>query len=278
MPLLMNNAFNAPLPPWDLTGFVYDSSFSTVSFGNSRPVGVEYNQNGTKAYVIDATSHIIYQYALSVPYEITAASATLETTKDVVAQTNNPSGGSWSSNGLFYYVVAPFGQMMHAYEPTIPFNASTLVYNGTSISLNSLTGDIVTPKGVTFSHTGDRMYVVNGGSGVNGIYQFDLSTSWLINTAVYNSVFVPAVVGRAYTGIKFQADGYHLSVSDNTSDNIYTYTMSAAWDISTATLDPSSIDITSEENYPEGLVWRPDGTAVFIAGFGSGAILKYVKV
>ena len=71
----------------------------------------------------------------------------------------------------------------------------------------------------------------------------------------------------------FKSDGTKMYVAGNGNDNIYQYTLSTAYDVSTASYDSVSIDISGQTSGPNGLVFHPDGGYFYLTGGGS--VFKY---
>lgn len=288
MPLIINSPFRSSIVPWDLTGFVYDSSFDLTPYGAGfRPTGIDYNDDGTKAYVsiVDSGSlDRVMQFSLSTPYDF--ATAVYDSKfLDVSNETLNPSGGSFNNNGTKWYVLSaasPHGPW--TYQLTIPYDISTAVYNNNMVDVSNVVladhagyPSLLASTDVEFNDSGTKMYVTNGGNGDDGIYEFNLLTPYTVSTATY-SQFLAAEVGNTPSGMKFQSGGFSMIVSETNSDVVVTYTLTSAYDISTATVDPVSIVTSSEDTLPYGLAMNPAGDQLFVCGFAGQDINKYVKV
>lgn len=96
------------------------------------------------------------------------------------------------------------------------------------------------PMGLAFGDSGSKMYVV--GSSSDTVYQYALTTPWDIATASYASkskdVSSETVIP---TGIFFKPDGTKMYIVDNAGDDVYQYTLSVAWDVSTASFDTGKV-------------------------------------
>jgi len=262
-------------PPWDLTGFTLSSSFSVAGDGASFLHGVDFNNDGTKGYVIDQSTHKVYQYSLSTPYDFSSPSASYESQYDFTAQTNLAGDMAWSRNGLFLYVLSQSGQRVYQYEPTIPFDASTAVYSGTFVALNPLNAGIVNPRGLAISENGDRLYVTNSGSGTNGVYEFILGTNYVVSSASF-SYFIPPEGTSTCPGIRFQPGGLYMTYISDAPDNVYLYQLTSAYDLSTATFI-QTFATTDPGNFPSGIAWNPDGSSFCTCDFGTNTVYRYVK-
>ena len=68
------------------------------------------------------------------------------------------------------------------------------------------------------------------------------------------------------TGIAWNNDGSKLYEVDYSSDKIYEYNLSTAYDISTASYSQS---ISTQDANPRGIAWNNDGSKLYEIGFGS---------
>jgi len=74
--------------------------------------------------------------------------------------------------------------------------------------------------------------------------------------------------------LAFNSDGTKMFVVGDVSDDVHEYTLSAAFDVSTATF-VDSFDVSSQEAVPAGLAFNSDGTKMFVVGYGGDDINEY---
>jgi len=147
-------------------------------------------------------------------------------------------------------------------------DVSTASYDSVSFSV---AGQNSTPKGLTFKPDGTKMYMV--GRIGNSAYQYSLSTAWDLDTAAYDSVNVS--VPNSPTSVVFKPDGTKMYVSSSSSDSVYQYSLSTAWDLDTAAYDSVSFDAGSEEVLVSAVVFKQDGTKMYIMGYASDSVHQY---
>ena len=51
--------------------------------------------------------------------------------------------------------------------------------------------------------------------------------------------------------------------------------LAAGWDLSTASYDNVSFSVSSQESYPFGIFFKPDGTKMYVMGYSSGKVHQY---
>jgi 6-phosphogluconolactonase (cycloisomerase 2 family) len=61
----------------------------------------------------------------------------------------------------------------------------------------------------------------------------------------------------------------------STQDAIYQYTLSTAWDLSTASYASKSLSVASEDTNPRGIFFKPDGSVLFVSGINDDEVLQY---
>ena len=124
---------------------------------------------------------------------------------------------------------------------------------------------------LTFKPDGTKMYTI--GTNTDRVSQYDLSTAWDVSTATYDDNFSVQSQVLNLTDVKFNTDGTKMFVADRagTTDNtIYQYSLSTAWDVTTATYANKSYDfsavLTSDEL--SCFVFNSDGSAVYLTELG----------
>jgi len=51
--------------------------------------------------------------------------------------------------------------------------------------------------------------------------------------------------------------------------------LSTAWDVSTASYDSKSKDVSSEESSPFDVAFKPDGSKMYIVGYNNDTVYQY---
>lgn len=76
-------------------------------------------------------------------------------------------------------------------------------------------------------------------------------------------------------GVSFKTDGTKMYMMGNTTDDVFQYTLSTAWDPSTAVYDTVSFSCTGQDSSPTGFYVKPDGTKFYIVGFTNKKVFQY---
>lgn len=130
------------------------------------------------------------------------------------------------------------------------------------------------PAGVGFKTDGTKMYVSGQGNG--NVYQYTLSTAWDITTATYDSVsFSTSGQDGAMQSIIFKPDGTKFYIMGFLNKRVYQYSMSTAWDLSTASYDSVSFLVSGQDSAPIGLFFKSDGTKMYVMGNTNAKVFQY---
>ena len=159
------------------------------------------------------------EYDLTFPYNIT--SAVWQTSFSVAAGDGNPVGLAFNNDGSRMYVLGFEGTEVNQYVLSTPFSVNTSSYGATF----SLSSELSSPTGFTFSKDGSKMYVVSSSS--RAIYEYVLSIPFEVNTASYTSRYFYVNEESAPRGIAFDDTGTILGLVGSINDQAYRYDLSA---------------------------------------------------
>jgi len=142
------------------------------------------------------------------------------------------------------------------------FPIQTYAYTSKSFSLVT---QIPFNCGCFFKSDGTKFYVIDNSN--NRIVQYAMSSAWDMSTASYDSkTFTVSSQDTNPRDIHFKNDGTKFYITGFNNGKVYQYSMSSAWDISTASYDSKSLDVSSEDTGPYGLSLSYDGTHCYITG------------
>ena len=143
-------------------------------------------------------------------------------------------------------------------------------YSGLS---KSVSGEESNPNGLFLSPDGLNMYV-NGSTG-DDVNQYTLSTAWNVSTATFVRLFSVAAQDTNPQDVFFKPDGLSMYIMGSQNDTVFQYTLTSAFDISTASYASKSFSVTSQENVPAGLWFKPDGTVMYVVGQTNDTVYQY---
>ena len=94
-----------------------------------------------------------------------------------------------------------------------------------------------------------------------------LGANWNLAGAVYDNKFKDVTSEDSQpNNAAFKPDGLKMYVSGGANETVYQYTLSTAWDVSTASYDSVSFSVISETASIQEVIFKPDGTRMYICG------------
>jgi DNA-binding beta-propeller fold protein YncE len=255
---------------YELSGAAYDSVELSVSGQTTGPHGIKINNDGTKLYLINSTGDAVLQYSMSTANDLSTASYD-SVSFSVTSQAGLPRDLAFNSDGTKMYVVGSSSDSVFQYSLSTAFDVSTASYDSVSLSVSS---QETNPFGMTLNDDGTKLYIV--GSTSDAVFQYSMSTSYDLSTASYDSVSLSiSAQDTNPRGIAFNDSGTKMYIAGNTSDAVLQYSLSTAYDLSTASYDSVSFSTSSQDTSPFGIAFSSDGAKMFIAGDGNDKIYQY---
>ena len=254
-----------------VTGYVLSSaSYDSVSLNHSSQSGsnteLAFNNNGTKIYVLGGTS--VFEFSLTTAYDLSTASYS-NSSFSVSSQDGTPTGLAFKSDGTKMYIIGFDNTSAYQYSLSSAFDISTASYDSVSFSLSS---QGLRHQSLAFSSDGTKMYT--GENDSDKIYQYNLSTAWNLATASYSNYSFTVSGQLSFPhGLDFSSDGTKMFIHDNGTNAVYQYSLSTAWSITSASYDSVSFSVSAQGTDNNGVVFKPDGTKMYIAS--SGKIDQY---
>ncbi len=249
----------------DITSPSFVDSFS-VRFQDTFPEGLAFSTDGAKMFVAGESGDDVSEYTLTAPFDV--SSAVFVDSFSVRSQDKFPSGLAFSANGAKMFVLGVVDDDVNEYTLSTPFDVSTAVFVD-SFSVASQDG---LPRGLAFSTNGAKMFVV--GDDGNDVNEYTLSTPFDVSTASFVDSFSVASQETSPQGLAFFADGYKMFVVGSVGDDVNEYTLTAPFDVSTASF-AGSFSVASEDTVPTDLAFSADGAKMFVLGDNGNDVNEY---
>ncbi len=255
--LLYSKAFAEP---------TFVDSFS-VNSEEDEPRGITFNNNGTKMFVIGWRGDDVNEYILSTAWDVSTATfvdSTISIDGDARDVRFNP-------DGTKMFVLGRSNDKVYAFSLSTAFDIST----SSSINNFSVTSEEEEANGLAFNLDGTKMYVV--GQDADYVNEYTLSKGFDLSTAVYAGDGERFFVRGQETipiDIDFNSDGTKMYVVGWEGNDINEYTLSTAFDISTASFE-DSFSVSSEDTDPAALAFSSDGTKMFVVGGDGEDVNEY---
>lgn len=248
--------------PWDIGNPTYVSSFD-VSAREVAPQDLYITQ--TRLFTIGSNGDTIDHYSIS-NWDITTASYVREAS--VAAYETIPNGLFFRSNGTRVYWVGSSSDAVYQSTLSTAWDISTA---GTPTSF-SVSSEETAPQGMFLDSSGTRMFIVGASS--DSVHKYTLSTAWSVTSASFSQSFSVSTQDGTPNGVHFKDDGTRMFVIGAVNDSVYQYSLSTAWDLSTATYQ-KTFSVSAQEVGPQGVFFKDDGTFMYIIGSNSDSVHSY---
>ena len=133
------------------------------------------------------------------------------------------------------------------------------------------------PRGLAFNNDGTKMFIL-GFTGKD-VTEYTLSTAFDASTATYVSGGELDISSQESepSGIEFNNDGTKLFIVGTSGDDVTEYTLSTAFDVSTAShVSGGEKDLSSQDLRPRDLTFNSDGTKMIVVGDAGETIEEYI--
>ena len=181
-----------------------------------------------------------------------------------------PTGVFFKEDGTKMFTIGSSTDAVQQYTLSTAWDVTTAVRDG-QFAVGTQDG---TPQGLFFKPDGTRMFTI--GASNDRVYQYDLSTAWVVTTGATNSGVFFSIGSQDLnpTALFFKPDGLKMFILGTGNDRVNQYNLSTAWDLSTASLATGNF-LVSEDALPTGLFFKDDGTRMFVVGDLSNAAFEY---
>ena len=252
------DGINAPDPATGVTGTAGDGQV-TVSWTNPSDVGGA----AITGYNVQTGSGLGPD---SMVQEVDLGSGSYDSKEYSVARNDismKADGTKWIGKtlaGVFY-----------SYSMSTAFDITTSSQTST-IDLGSDTGS--SAQGLHVKPDGTKFYVIDLTN--TRVLQFAMSSAWDVSTASYESkLFNLSSQESSPRDITFSEDGTKMYAVGIGSDAVFQYTLSSAWDVSTASYASKSLDVSSEDTAPIGLDISRNGKNLVVGGAAGNDVNQY---
>jgi len=253
----------------DIANASYDSVSFSFATQETNSQEIFFKDDGTKVYVIGVTTDKIYQYSLSTAWDISTASYD-SVSFNTAAQENLPTGLFFKPDGSKFYLLGVQRQTVYQYSMSTAWDISTASSDAVSFSVNAEESN---PRDVCFKPDGTKMYI----TGISGdeINEYSLSTAWDVSSASYVANFSVVSQELNPNSLSFNPDGDKFWMVGSTSDSVFQYSLSTAWDISTASYDSISFSVASESASSVSIRFKSDGSKMYILNNSDDSAYQY---
>jgi len=242
---------------YDIANASYTQAFSVAS-QETFPSGIAFNTDGTKMFITGNTGNDINEYTLSTAYDV--SSAVFVDSFDVSAKQAAVMGVAFNTDGTKMFIVGETEDTVAQYALSTGFDVSSAVFTQTF----SIASQETEAQSITFNNDGTKMFIV-GDTG-NDISEYTLSIGFDVSSALFvDSFSLASQTTQPKEGV-FNTDGTELYVLGRDNGNVFKYTLTTGFDVSTALYASVEFSVSSHETSPQGLAFNADGSKMYVCG------------
>ena len=147
----------------------------------------------------------------------------------------------------------------------------------------TLTGNVLAPVVTATKEVAQTGATNNDWDAAAGSYTLENSAPattlnfsfYEISSATYDSTTFSTPQEAVLQGVAFKTDGTKMFVTGGQDKKVQQYSLSTAWDISTASFDSVDFSLSSQDTFPTGLTFSADGTELYAVGNTNGNTYQY---
>ena len=186
----------------------------------------------------------------------------------VASQESEPQGIAFSKSGDKMFIVGTSSDAVNEYTLTGAYCIGTASF----VDSFSVSSQESAATGIAFSKSGTKMFIV--GNGHDEVNEYTLTVAWDVSTASFvDSFSVNSQDGGAHA-VAFSKSGEKMFIVGNHGNDVNEYTLTVAWDVSTASF-VDSFSVNSQDTIPVGIAFSKSGEKMFVVGDSSNAVKEY---
>lgn len=235
---------------WDVSTAVFDHEADLEQLAGAMS-GFDIDSTGTKVIMSQGAPY--RSFTLSTAFDLRTATRNGGGSLKNTTATSS-SSTRWGDSGNKIYFLRQSTGVVYQWDLTTAYDADTASDSSNSLATGAQT---TTPTDISFSADGAKCYVADQDG---TIYQYGLSTPWDLSTGSYDSLSFDTSTQLLLNSPKDDLEGCYVGNSGTRlyiltdASNVYSYTLSTAYDISTATYDSKTFSAsTADPNY--GTLW-----------------------
>ena len=182
--------------------------------------------------------------------------------------------GTLAANTTVSFASVPTtAQWKYSFTPSNIATPYDLANTSTSNTVNfSVSSQDTSPRGLFFKPDGLKFYHI--GQVGDSVYEYNLSTAWDLTTGSYVRAFSVSSYDAKPEDVSFKTDGTEMYIVGQDGNDVFQYTLSTAWNISTASYTTTKV-VNSQDTKPNSVTFKTDGTKMYVGGQSSTSVLEY---
>ena len=211
---------------------------------------------------------VFFILALLSSKAIAFTSPTLTSELEINSYDSTPRGLAFNNDGTKFFTSSYGNKEINAFTLSTAWDLSTAAHlYAYSYGTNG--------RHLTFNSDGTQLFFLEGNN--DKVFRFTLSTPFDVRTKTYNDNFVDVSSQQTSTsGLEFSPDGKKMYIIGTVGAKINQYTLSTAWDLTTAVHGGSfGFEDSSGDDEPLHATFNYDGTKMWMTGWIEDSIFEY---
>ena len=231
---------------------------------------IRINADGTRMIVLGDNTNRLYEFELTVPWHVLTLNISDIARFFLGSQSSQPSGFDFSPDGSKLLVVDYTTTTVFQYSLPVANSIDGMSYDG--LSYNTA---LTHAEGLRFSADGYKVFI--GSSDTNIIHQYSVTTSGtLVGMTPTSSELDLSAIEDSIAGFDFNSTGLKLYVTGATTGEVHEFILTNAYDFSvTPVYSGLSLDISTEDTLPSGIIITDDPKYTYIMGVNTDYIYQY---
>jgi len=155
---------------WDVSTVTYSSKSKDVSAQETNPQSLAFSDDGYKMYILGSTNDSIFQYTLSIPWDVSTATYASKFLS-VTSQENSPLAMAFSNDGKKVLVVGSTNDTVYQYSLSTAWDVSTGSFDSKSLYVGN---QEAAPHALALSTDQTKMFILGTASDI--VYTYQRST------------------------------------------------------------------------------------------------------
>jgi len=231
---------------------------------DNTPAWIFVSPNWVHAYVCGTVNDSIYQYKLSVPWDISTA-----TYVRTLVSVWNVSDIAFNQAGTKLYA-SDDASTITQYTLSTAWDISTAVSSWTF----STAAQSTAIRGIFVRDDGLKFYITEN-SAVDTVYQYSMTWGDITTGSYDSKSFSTNAQDTSNQSISFKDDGTVMFILGDTWNNVYLYTLWTAWDVSTATYSGILFYVGVQESTPYWMCFWNNGNILYMVWWTADTIYQY---
>jgi hypothetical protein len=247
---------------------IQNSTYDTAYYVYAQeryPHALAFSADGTKMYTCGDHFNRVFQYSLSTAYDVSTASYA----NKYFSANSFTHGIFWKPDGTKIYLPRATTDIIYEYSVSTAWDISSTLTQTATLDVSSKETNL---GGTILNPTGTELYASGGSS--DSVNQYSLSTAWDLSTASFTQAYDVSAQQTSLASTAFNDDGTKMFITGTVPKSVFQYSLSTAYDVSTASYDNKSYDVSAQVLSPNTVVFNPTGSRMYFTGY-DGNVYQY---